>query len=709
MVDDSLLRLMERWHRITTILSRPENLFMIIMGGIVGVAGGYGAIVFRYLIAFFTNLGWGTLTGLRGLDFLNIALMAPIWVKILVPAVGGLAVGILVSFFAPEAKGHGVPEVMEAVALRGGRIRTRLIAVKTLASAISIGTGGSVGREGPIVQIGSAIGSSLGQMWNVSGPQLRTLVACGAAAGIAATFNAPMAGIIFSLEIILPEFAASQFIPIAVSSVMATAISRHYLGNYPAFEIPSYALVSYMELIFYLVLGVLSGIVAYTFIRTLFVMEDLWDRLKMPLYVKAVIGGALVGCIGIFIPNIFGVGYETVTHVLMERTLGGILVALLAAKILATSITIASGGSGGIFAPSLFMGATLGGVFGHVVHSVFPQITATPGAYALVGMGAVVAGTTRGPIAAIMIIFEMSSDYHIILPLMFACTIGLVVSAVMSPESIYTMKLVRRGTDIYKNRGPNILRALKVAEVMKREVEIIEDSTPLQDIISRMRESQHSHFFVMGKDRRVVGHIRLETLKPILWNYETIGSLVIASDIMDRNVTVVKPSEALDFAMQLLGRFDLDEIPVVEEGKVVGTLRRQDVIEAYNREIEKFDTASGLATSFKLHQKVKTERMAVLGEFLVLETPAPPEFCNKTLDELHLRRDYGATVLVVKRSPSETGNPLSYIMPTATTRIITGDILIVFGLQREIARFPHLDGKTPFILKSRLLNSIISL
>jgi CIC family chloride channel protein len=689
MADEFQARLKERWHRATVVLSGPENLFMIVMGGIVGVAGGYGAIVFRKLITFFTALGWGTLTGLHNAELLTLALAAPIWVKILVPAAGGLVVGFLVYFIAQEAKGHGVPEVMEAVALRDGRMRTRLIAIKTLASAVCIGTGGSVGREGPIVQIGSAIGSSLGQLLHVSGARLRTLVACGAAAGIAATFNAPMAGIIFSLEVILPEFAASQFIPIAVSSVMATAVSRHYLGNYPAFEIPTYALVNYTELLFYLFLGVLSGFVAYAFIRSLFTMEGLWDRLKMPLYVKAVIGGTLVGCIGIFTPNIFGVGYETVTQVLLEQTLGGILVVFLVAKILATSISIGSGGSGGIFAPSLFMGATLGGAFGNVVHSYFPQMTATPGAYALVGMGAVVAGTTRAPIAAILIIFEMSGDYHIILPLMFACTIGLVVSALLSPESIYTMKLVRRGVDIYKSRGLNILRTLKVSEVMRPGVEAMDDSTDLREIIHRMKESTHSHFFMVGKDGRVVGHIRLETLRPILWDYEAMGSLVIASDVMDRHVTVVKPSETLDFAMQLLGRFDLDEIPVVEEGKLVGTVRRLDVIEAYNREIGKLDTASGLAASFKLHQKTRIERMAALGEFLVLETVVPPEFCNKTLEELHLRRHYGATVLVIKRWGSEAGSKPSYILPTATTRVVEGDILIVFGLQREIARFPH--------------------
>jgi CIC family chloride channel protein len=679
----------EWWSRFTAILTQREHLVMIVLGGIVGIVGGYGAIGFRLLIAAVSNMGWGTLTHMKGQELLTMAQAAPFWAKIIIPAGGGLIVGIIVHYFAQEAKGHGVPEVMEAVALKDGLMRVRVVFAKAFASAVSIGSGGSVGREGPIVQIGSAMGSAVGRLMRLSGARLRTLVACGAAAGIAATFNAPMAGTLFSLEIILSEFAASQFIPIVVSSVMATALSRHYLGNFPAFEVPLYDLLHYSELFLYLILGVLAGVVAFLFIRVLYGIEDLFDRWKSPDYLKAAIGGAILGCIGLAFPHIFGVGYEVITQVLRGEMLGTILIALLIAKILATSITIGSGGSGGIFAPSLFMGAVLGGVFGHFAQTLFPQTIASPGAYALVGMGAVVAGTTRAPITAMLIIFEMTADYLIILPLMFACTIGLVVSSLLSRESIYTLKLVRRGVNIHGGKELNVLKSLTVSQVMRPEIETVSPSVPLAELVTRMTASPHPHLFVVTGNNRVQGHISIAALRPILKDYETISNVCIASDLMDRKVAVVRPNETLDMVMQLFGKFALEEIPVVDKGNLIGTVRKIDVIETYNREIFKLDMASGLATSFRLHQRTGSERLALLEGFLLLEVSAPRRFFNKSLITLKLRERYGATVLTIKRKTRQGGGRILYIHPTPHTRIKRGDVLVVFGLQEDLSRFPR--------------------
>jgi CIC family chloride channel protein len=498
-----------------------------------------------------------------------------------------------------------------------------------------------------------------------------------------------MAGTLFSLEIILGEFAAAQFIPIVVSSVIATAISRHYLGNFPAFAVPPYDLMHYSELFLYLILGVLAGIVAYAFIRTLYGMEDLFDRWKSPDYLKAAVGGAMIGGIGLFYPHIFGVGYETISQVLRGEMLGTILIALLVAKILATSVTIGSGGSGGIFAPSLFIGAVMGGLFGHAAHTILPQMAASPGAYAIVGMGAVVAGTTRAPITAMLIIFEMTADYRIILPLMFSCTIGLVISTLLSRESIYTLKLIRRGINIHGGKELNVLKSLKVSQVMHPEIEIVSSSVPLAELVTRMMVSPQAHLFVVGDNNRVHGYISMETLRPILKDYETVSNVVNASDLMDRKVTVVNPGETLDMVMQLFGRFTLEAIPVVEKGQLIGTIRKSDVIEAYNREIFKLDMASGLATSFRLHQRTDLERLALLEGVIILEVSAPRQFVAKSLAELKLRERYGATVLTIKRLTSEGDKKVSYILPTPATRIKRGDVLIVFGLQDDLSRFPR--------------------
>jgi CIC family chloride channel protein len=668
--------------------TRREYLFMIVMGGIAGAVGGFGAIGFRMLILTVTQLGWGNVTGMEGKDLLSMVLVTPFWVKILLPAIGGLLVGSIVYFFAQEAKGHGVPEVMEAVALKDGRMRTRVVFAKAFASAICIGSGGSVGREGPIVQIGSAISSALGKWVKMSGDRLRILVACGAAAGIAATFNAPMAGALFSLEVILSELAALRFIPIVVSSVIATALSRHYLGNYPAFEVPAYALLHYSELFLYLVLGVLAGVVAFIFIRLLYGMEDFFERWKLPELVKPAIGGSIIGCIGIFFPQVFGVGYESITKVLGGEMFGVMLLGILVAKILATSITIGSGSSGGIFAPSLFMGAFLGGAFGQTVHVLFPHTTASPGAYALVGMGAVVAGTTRAPITAMIIIFEMTANYRIILPLMFACTTGLVVSARLSRESIYTLKLVRRGVNIYGGKELNVLKRLTVAQVMLPEIELVSPSATLSEIITKMVASSHNHFFVVGNDNRICGHIALATLRPILKDYETVRDVVIASDLMDHNATVVKAEESLDMVMQLFGKSDLREIPVVSKGQLVGTIRRSDVIEAYNREMFKLDMSSSLATSLRLQQKMHTRRVSLGGGFQILETNVADEFVGKSLEDLRLRERFSATVLTIKRESEAGDERVSYMLPEPSTVIQKGDTLILFGLQKDFSRFP---------------------
>ena len=561
---------------------KSEYTVTITLAIFIGLLGGFGAIGFRLLIRAFQSILYGS-----GPDLLDIVLSIPWYWKLLIPAIGGSVVGPLIFFLAREAKGHGVPEVMEAVAMRSGVIRKRVVIVKSLASAICIGSGGAVGREGPIVQIGSAIGSTFGQILRVSGNRLRNLVGCGAAAGIAATFNAPIAGAIFALEVILGEFEMGTFGPIVLASVMATVVSRAFLGNYPAFTIPEYKLVSVWEIPAYLIMGLLAGLVAVLFTTSLYKAEDLWDDLRIPEYAKPALGGLAIGCLSLFFPQILGVGYESITTALLGQLSWLLVLTLVFAKIAATSLSIGSGGSGGIFAPSLFIGAMMGGAFGHVVHSLFPSVTASSGAYSLVGMGAIVAGATHAPITAILILFELTDDYRIILPLMMTCIISAVTASQLKRESIYTMKLVRRGIDVRAGREVSILKSLPVRDFMVRNVAFVPEIMTLSSLLQFIKESASSYFPVVNSEEELVGIISLRDIRPILLEENLMG-LVIAKDIMNEDVITLTPEENLFDAMGKFGIKDIGQLPVVDKDnpkKVVGMLKRTDVIVAYNNAV----------------------------------------------------------------------------------------------------------------------------
>ena len=557
---------------------------MAALAAIVGIAGGFGAIGFRYLIEFFQAVSYGS----EG-NLLELARATPWYFRMWIPALGGLVVGCLVYFLAREAKGHGVPEVMEAVTLRSGMIRKRVVFVKSLASAICIGTGGSAGREGPIVQIGSAIGSSIGQVLRVSAERVRTLVGCGAAAGIAATFNAPIAGSMFALEIVLGDFGLATFSPIVISSVAATVVSRHFLGDSPAFIVPAYQLVSAWELPLYVILGLFCALVAVTFTTLLYRAEDIFDNLKIPDYLKPVIGGLMLGLMGLLFPHVLGVGYPAIDLSLMQKLSWWVMFLLVAFKILSTSITIGSGGSGGIFAPSLFMGAMAGGFFGTVVHHIFPEVTASPGAYSIVGMGAVVSGTTHGPLSAILILFEMTGDYKIILPLMIACIIGSLASGQLLTDSIYTLKLARRGVNIKAGKEVNVLKSISVKDVMNPEVETIPENMTLGRLAEKISKSKYNSFPVVNSEGDLTGILTFVDYHDVAFD-ESLKDLVVAKEIATKNVVTVSLDDNLYNTMEKITLKDFSILPVVSPdnpSQLLGTLTRRDIYSAYNKAVIK--------------------------------------------------------------------------------------------------------------------------
>ncbi|HEV7189177.1 MAG TPA: chloride channel protein, partial [Blastococcus sp.] len=429
---------------------RTTDAGLLAMALLIGAATGAGAIGFRLLIEALTWVFTGT-TDYAATPGAPHGWLPHVgrWFVVVTPVLAGLVYGPLVARGAPEARGHGVPEVMYAVARNGGRIPPRVAVVKSLASALCIGGGGSVGREGPIVQIGSALGSTVGQLVRVPEDRQRLLVACGAAGGIAATFNAPLAGVVFAMEIVLRDFAARSFGMVVVSAVTASVVGRSVLGAQAFLALPGFSVRHLAGYGLFALLGVLAGVCGVVFIRVLYGIEDLCDRLwRGPEWLRPAAGGLLLGLLLLAVPRMYGVGYPVLEDGVTGHYAVGLLLLLLVAKMVATSLTIGIGGSGGVFAPSLFVGAMLGAAFGQTAAAVAPGPTGAAGGFALVGMAALFAGAARAPITAVLIVFELTGEYSLILPLMLAVALATGVSHLLSRESVYTAKLVRRGVDL---------------------------------------------------------------------------------------------------------------------------------------------------------------------------------------------------------------------------------------------------------------------
>jgi CIC family chloride channel protein len=650
---------------------------ILVLAVLVGIGGGFGAVAFRMFISFAQSAFWQT----DSYSLERVRSVPWYWV-VAAPAVGGLIVGFIVSRFAAEAKGHGVPEVLEAVALRGGRIRPRLVIAKLVASGICIGSGGSVGREGPIVQIGSSLGSTFGLWLRMDDGRRRTLVACGAAAGIAATFNAPVAGAFFAGEIILGDFGVPYFSPLVISSVMATVIGRMFLGNTPAFAIPPYMLRSPIELLFYAVLGVVAGLAALAFVRTLYATEDVFDRLPVPAPLRAMIGGLALGILALAFPEVLGVGYPTITRALTGQFALSMLLMLMLAKMVAVSVTLGSGGSGGVFAPSLFIGATLGGILGGVVGALWPGLTAAPGAYALVGMGAVVGAATHAPITAILIIFELTSDYEIILPLMISCIIATGLAMHLKKASIYTMKLLRRGIHLDQGRGANLLQHLRVRDAMRAEMVMVRPSAHLMELLSAVVDSAGTTLFVVDDEERLRGIITTDDLRPLLRSSASLDSLILAVDIMRLHYPEFHPDDSLDLVMRRLSWYR-HEVPVVADGRLLGAIWPEDVIARYNEELFKRDMATTMLTTMGANQSVRD--LPGTQGLQLAEMRIPTSFVGRSLKDLDLRRRYESSVLLVRRGRDEKEKIVSRV-PGGDFVLEAEDAILVIGPAQQLER-----------------------
>ena len=563
---------------------------------LIGIVAGLGAYVFKTLIFWVEELCH--LNNPASCGHLGI------WL-ILIPALGGAIVGPLIYFFAREAKGHGVPEVMFAVMKKGGRIRPIVAIIKSIASAITIGTGGSAGSEGPIVQIGAGFGSTLGQIFHMPPRRIKTFVACGAAGGISAIFNAPFGGIMFSLEVILGEFRGLSFIYVAIASVVSSLISRALAGNQRVFEIPTVLSRTFSwEIISFLLLGVFIAFISKLFNFVLESFEDIYDRIKIPEYLKAPTGGLGVGLLAYFairlIPvsglnnplSVLGVGYHSISQVMNSQLYHQALLPLIfsllllaALKILATSFTLGSGGSGGIFAPSLFIGAMAGGFYGIVLHSIFPHHVSSPAIYALVGMGACFAGAAHAPITAIFILFEMTDSYEIILPIIGAVVVSSLVAHWIKPESIYTEKLKRKGVDISGKKKVDILQTMIIRDVMIRNVQTIPEGMPIKELLELAGGKLHTSLPVTDREGILTGIITYKELRRGIFSVEAQERQKV-KDFMNIEPVVAYPDESVDQVFRKMKESSLGFAPVVKSRdlrRVVGIVTYGNIFDAYEK------------------------------------------------------------------------------------------------------------------------------
>ncbi|WP_035843738.1 chloride channel protein [Kitasatospora azatica] len=556
----------------------------MVLALVVGAGAGGGAIVFRWLIKTFTML----LSGHADYSAAGHAANPHVpwlgmWFVVLAPVVAGLLYGPLVQRFAREARGHGVPEVMYAVARRGGRIAPQVALVKSLASALTIGGGGSVGREGPIVQIGSALGSTLGRLVRVAEDRMRVLVACGAAGGIAATFNAPLAGVFFAMELILRDFTAEAFGMVVLASVVASVIGRAAFGNTPFLQLPAFGVHHLSQYLLFALLGVLAGAVGVGFTRILYWIEDACDwAWRGPEWARPAVGGLFLGLLLLVLPQMYGVGYPVLENAVNGKYAIGFLLLLLIGKIAATSLTIGIGGSGGVFAPSLFMGAMLGAAFGATTQHLAPGVAGPVGAYGLIGMGAVFAGAARAPITAVIILFELTGEYTIILPLMTAIVLATLTSRALSRDTIYSLKLRRRGIDLDAPTPGTPFAGLTVATVMEPLPDTVDETMPLAKAVDVLAASPHGVLPVLTEDGNYLGTATARRAAEALAAGTADTSTVVA--ITHRPALITADSD-LSTALEALVDTDGAGLPVLDptHTHLTGWITHQSLLAALHR------------------------------------------------------------------------------------------------------------------------------
>ena len=565
-------------------LSRNEQVVLSGLAVATGLTAGLAAIAFRTLIDYVQRFGFG----FGGERVATLAADLPWWHLIIVPAAGGLAIGLFVHFFLPGRRPHGVADVIEANALRGGRMSVVVGLKAALVSAGSIGVGASVGREGPVVHLGASLGAWAARRLQLRRAASRTLLGCGVAAAVAASFNAPIAGTFFALEVVIGHYALTAFAPVVIAAVVGTIVSRMYYGDFPAFILPELrSITSFWEFPAFALLGVVSALAAIIFIRSVMFTQDTVNRTPLPPWAQPAVAGLIVGAIAIAFPQVLGVGYEATDAALSELYPLWLLLALIALKTAATAICLGCGFGGGVFSPSLFIGAMTGGAYGIIATSVFPHLSSGHGAYAIVGMGAVAGAVLGAPISTILMIFELTGDYAITIAVMIATSIASLITHQTQGHSFFTLQLARRGIALKGGHDVGLLRTIKARDVMSTDYDTVTPEEPMASVRSRLQHAHWGELYVVDKRGRLKGVIRFADLSEVATD-TSLDAILIAHDVA-HHPTEVGADDELESTIKAFSAGEEVHLPVVEDSesmRLLGVVEEHEVFKAYRRALD---------------------------------------------------------------------------------------------------------------------------
>jgi CIC family chloride channel protein len=658
---------------------KDPNTQFLLLSAVAGALGGLGAIIFRAATSKLTELL------VEGHDIIAGAESLPVALRVFLPAAGGLLGGIVLARFYPGPSTSGVSQMIEVVALGRSLVRFRQSLARALSSILVISSGGSEGREGPIIQVGASLASSLSRKLKVSPERVRILTACGMAAGVAGAYNTPIAATLFVLEVVVGSFSMTLFGPAVVSAVTSTVTVRFFLGDAPVYRVAAFRLESVAEFLPFAVIGLLAGPATALFVRALRGARRLFAASKLSLPLSMALGGAVVGAIGVFLPEVWGNGFEATNRILHGNPTILFLLLVFVGKIVATSATIGSGGVGGVFTPTLLLGAAVGGVVAKVCQAALPQLSAPVGGYALLGMGALMAGMTRAPLLALIMIFELTQNSQVLLPMMVVSVLAVVSARAFEHDSIYIQSLRSAGIVWEKTPEATAISTLKVSDVMREDARLVPRTMPFAQVIRTFMETRSLYLYIGDEEGRLLGVIDLHDVKSRFSDPE-ISDLVIAEDLVTE-IPFVTPSESLTSVNEKLWFRDLGQLPVVDspEGRrFLGIVTRRDLLGAFDREVLQRNRLLARVRTFgEADAGGEVDYFELPEKHRLVEIDVPVAIEGRTMGEAGLRARHGVSVLAVRRLTRE-GLEKRFV-PGPSDRFEHGDVLIVLGTEEAIA------------------------